>query len=92
MLHKFQNNLQKGEINKFNLCYVSDQFIQIKLYKLMKVYNECTRRGKYNTLNELIIMEEMVVVIVIKSQTKISLANTKQKINSVFSRLTCILS
>jgi len=32
---------------------VSDQVIQAKLEKVLKGYDECVRRGKYDALNEL---------------------------------------
>ena len=39
--------------NKLNFPHVSNQVIQAKLEKVMKVYDECVRRGKYDALNEL---------------------------------------
>ena len=39
--------------NKLIFPHVFNQVIQAKLEKLMKVYDECVRRGKYDALNEL---------------------------------------
>jgi len=39
--------------HKLNFPHVSDQVIQAKLEKVLKTYDECVRRGKYDALNEL---------------------------------------
>jgi hypothetical protein len=39
--------------NKLNFPHVSDQVIRTKLANVLKTYDECVRRGKYDALNEL---------------------------------------
>lgn len=39
--------------NKLNIPHVSDQVVQSKLEKVLKTYDECVRRGKYDAMNEL---------------------------------------
>ena len=39
--------------NKSNFPHVSNQAIEAKLEKLMKVYDKCVRKGKYDALNKL---------------------------------------
>ena len=39
--------------NKLNFPRVSDQVIRAKLMKVLKVYDECVKRGKYDVLNAL---------------------------------------
>jgi hypothetical protein len=45
--------------NKLNFPSVSDQVIRTKVDKVLKVYDECVKRGKYDALNELFDMTKV---------------------------------